>query len=252
MVAAVTEAVLTMENVSFSYTRQPVLEDISLTVYAGDFLGIVGPNGSGKSTLLKLILHLLRPTAGRILLFGTEQSQFRQWTQVGYVPQKATAFHHGFPATVREVVQSGLTASLGLFRRPGASGRKRVDEALEQVGVSGLRDRIIGELSGGQQQRVLIAKALVSGPRLLILDEPTVGVDLQAQEQFYSLLATLRLQGMTLVMVSHDIGVVTEHVGSVACLNRKLYFHGPPADFVARGILGDAYGAAARILHHAH
>lgn len=247
------DPVLIMDNVSFRYGRQPVLENIDMTVSAGDFLGIVGPNGSGKSTLLKLILRLLRPTSGSIRLFGQELSRFTQWTNIGYVPQKATAFHHGFPATVREVVQSGLTAKLGLLRLPGKQGRTSVDDALAQVGVLDLKHRIIGELSGGQQQRVLIAKALVARPSLLILDEPTVGVDLEAQERFYALLDDLRAkEGMTLVMVSHDIGVVTEHVGSVACLNRKMFFHGPPSEFWKQDVLQQAYGSAARILHHAH
>lgn len=247
------EPVLVLDQVSFRYGHRLVLENINLTVLPGDFLGIVGPNGSGKSTLLKTILRLLRPSEGQISLFGIKQENFHQWTKIGYVPQNATAFHHGFPATVQEVVLSGLTASLGLFKRPGTAEHHRVVEALEQVGVADLRNRIIGELSGGQQQRVLIAKALVSRPALLILDEPTVGVDLAAQEQFYNLLVTLRKEeGMTLILVSHDIGVVTEHVGNVACLNRKLYFHGAPADFWAKDCLGETYGSAARVLRHAH
>lgn len=248
-----TEPVLSLKDVDFYYGQRQVLDTINLTVCPGDFLGIVGPNGSGKSTLLKLILRLLQPTSGCIRLFGTEQDRFRQWTKIGYVPQKATAFHHGFPATVQEVVMSGFTASLGLFKRPGAAERSRVHEALEQVGVGDLCGRIIGELSGGQQQRVLIAKALVARPALLILDEPTVGVDVEAQERFYDLLAQLRRdQGMTLILVTHDIGVITEHVDSVACLNKKLYFHGPPAEFCLQDALQHAYGSAARVLHHAH
>lgn len=247
------EPVLVLDQVSFHYGYRLVLENINLTVWPGDFLGIVGPNGSGKSTLLKIILRLLRPSQGQVSLFGQSQEKFHQWTKIGYVPQNATSFHHGFPATVQEVVLSGLTASLGLFKRPGVKGQRRVSEALEQVGVAELRNRVIGELSGGQQQRVLIAKALVSRPALLILDEPTVGVDLAAQEQFYNLLLELRkAEGMTLILVSHDVGVITEHVCSVACLNRKLYFHGAPADFWAKDCLGQTYGSAARVLRHAH
>ncbi len=247
------EPVLVLDQVSFHYGHRQVLENINLTVWPGDFLGIVGPNGSGKSTLLKIILRLLRPSEGQVSLFGLRQEKFHQWTKIGYVPQNANSFHHGFPATVQEVVLSGLTASLGLFKRPGAEEHQYVVEALEQVGVAGLRKRVIGELSGGQQQRVLIAKALVSRPALLILDEPTVGVDLAAQEQFYNLLSELRKEaGMTLILVSHDIGVVTEHVGSVACLNRKLYFHGAPADCWAKDFFSQTYGSAARVLRHAH
>jgi len=242
-----------LERVFFHYGQRFVLENINLTVWPGDFLGIVGPNGSGKSTLLKIILRLLRPSSGQIQIFGLEQEKFRQWPKIGYIPQSTPALYRGFPATVQEMVLSGLTASLGLFKRPGAEENNRVTKALEQVGVADLRKRIIGELSGGQQQRVLIAKALVSRPSLLILDEPTVGVDVAAQEQFYDLLAELRQEdGMTLILVSHDVGVVTEHVSSVACLNRKLYFHGAPADFWSQDSLCQTYGSAVRVLRHAH
>ncbi|MCW3489195.1 metal ABC transporter ATP-binding protein [Dethiobacter alkaliphilus] len=247
------EPVLKLEHVFFHYGRRLVLDDVNLTVTPGDFLGIVGPNGSGKSTLLKIVLGLLQPTAGSVSLFGQSRKNFRQWSRIGYVAQNSTAFNYGFPATVREVVMSGLTASLGLLRFAGVRERRRVAEVLEQTGVADLQDRLIGELSGGQQQRVFIARALVSRPELLILDEPTVGVDMEAQERFYELLETLRSEaGMTLMMVSHDIGVVTEQVDNVACLNKKMFFHGSPADFLSQDTLTRVYGPAARILHHAH
>ena len=247
------EPVLQLEQVFFHYGRRLVLDDINLSVFPGDFLGVVGPNGSGKSTLLKIVLGLLQPTAGNVAVLGQDRKKFRQWNRIGYVAQNAIAFNYGFPATVREVVMSGLTASLGLFRRAGARERQRVAEVLEQTGVTDLQDRLVGELSGGQQQRVFIARALVSRPELLILDEPTVGVDVEAQERFYELLDELRREeGITLMMVSHDIGVVTEHVDNVACLNKKMYFHGSPADFMSQDTLTRVYGPAARILHHAH
>lgn len=248
-----TEPVLQLENVTFNYGNTMVLDNIRLSVCRGDFLGIVGPNGSGKSTLLKIVLGLLRPAAGHVRLFGNDLSSFRDWSRIGYVPQKATAFSHGFPATVHEVVLSGLTGHLGLFRRPGRREQNRVDSVLADVGVTDLQSRLVGELSGGQQQRVLIARVLVSQPELLILDEPTVGVDLEAQARFYSLLAELRQQNnLTLIMVSHDIGVVTEHVTSVACLNKKLYFHGTASEFCSGNTLALVYGPNARVLHHAH
>ncbi|MBS4031799.1 MAG: metal ABC transporter ATP-binding protein [Clostridiales bacterium] len=247
------EPILELSHVSFSYGAKIVLDDINLTIESGDFLGIVGPNGSGKSTLLKILMGLLRPSAGTVKLFGIERHLFRQWTRVGYVAQNVTAFNHGFPATVEEAVMSGLTAALGIFKRPGRPERQMVEDALENAGVCDLKTRMVGELSGGQQQRVFIARALVSRPQLLILDEPTVGVDVDAQERFYELLTTLRKeQGITLLMVSHDIGVVTEQVQSVACLNKKLYFHGSPAEFWSGDTLSRLYGSKARVLHHAH
>jgi zinc transport system ATP-binding protein len=248
-----TEFILELEHVSFHYGSRPVLDDINLLVPAGDFLGIVGPNGSGKSTLLKIIVGLLRPSGGKVKLFGVEQEKFRDWTRIGYVAQNATAFNHSFPATVAETVMAGMIPSLGLFRRPGKQERLQVEEALESVDVQQIRNSTIGELSGGQQQRVFIARALVSRPKLLILDEPTVGVDLETKDRFYDLLTTLRKDhGITLMMVSHDIGVVTEQVQSVACLNKKLYFHGTPGDFWSENTLNQVYGSTARVLHHSH
>ncbi len=245
--------ILELKHMSFQYGNRQVLEDISLTVPSGDFLGIVGPNGSGKSTLLKIIVGLLRPSGGSIKLFGVEQGRFRDWTKIGYVAQNVTAFNHSFPATVGETVMAGLISSLGLFRRPGKREKMQVDEALENVGALDIKNSTIGELSGGQQQRVFIARALASQPKLLILDEPTVGVDLENKERFYDLLINLRRQhGITLLMVSHDIGVVTEQVQSVACLNKKLYFHGNPSDFWSEDTLSRVYGTTARVLHHSH
>jgi zinc transport system ATP-binding protein len=247
------QPILELEHVSFHYGARPVLEDINFTVPAGDFLGIVGPNGSGKSTLLKIIVGLLRPSSGKVRLFGVDHDRFKEWTKIGYVAQNVAAFNHSFPATVTETVMAGLTASLGLFNRPGKEERMQVEEALESVDVLSLKNNTIGELSGGQQQRVFIARALVSRPRLLILDEPTVGVDMENKERFYELLTVLRKQhGITLMMVSHDIGVVTEQVQSVACLNKKLYFHGTPGDFWSEDTLYRVYGPAARVLHHSH
>jgi len=247
----VPEPVLELAKITFYYGDMLVLDNVSMTVFSGDFLGIVGPNGSGKSTLLKIIAGLLKPASGTVRFFGTERENFRQWTRIAYVAQNVTSFNYGFPATIGETVMTGLTASLGLLRRPGRRERQLVEESLASVGLASLKNRLIGELSGGQQQRVFIARALVASPDLLLLDEPTVGVDVEAKERFYELLAELREQrGLTLLMVSHDIGVVAEQVRSVACLNRKLYFHGPPAEFWTEDVLCQAYGSAARVLHH--
>ncbi len=243
--------VLDLDKITFYYGDRMVLDRVSLTVFSGDFLGIVGPNGSGKSTLLKIIAGLLRPAAGSVRVFGVERENSRRETRIGYVAQNVTSFNQGFPATVEEIVLAGLTASLGLLRRPGRRERLLVEETLESVGLADLRERLIGELSGGQQQRTFIARALVAEPALLLLDEPTVGVDADAKDKFYELLATLRRErGLTLLMVSHDVGVVAEQVQNIACLNGKLYFHGPPAEFRAEDMLCQAYGSAVRILHH--
>jgi zinc transport system ATP-binding protein len=241
-----------LEDVDFAYGAEPVLERINLTVEPGDFLGIIGPNGSGKTTLLRIVLGLLPPTRGAVRLFGHPPSAFRQWGRLGYVPQKAT-LDRALPVTVREVVATGLLPSLGPFARIGAAERQRIGEVLGQVGMEAHAAARIGALSPGQQQRVLIARALVSNPELQILDEPTGGVDPEAQTSFYALLHHLhRERDVTLILVSHDIGVVAKEVTKLACLNRRLIFHGRPGDFLGDAALAALYGPAVRVVSHDH
>lgn len=244
-----------LHDVSFGYGSDLVLDSVSLTVDRGDYLGLIGPNGSGKTTLLKLILGILpAPRQGQIELFGTPIQRFREWWRIGYVAQKAASFNSGFPATVEEVVFTGRAPRRGLFRPFTAADRQAVYEALERVGMLAYKDRLIGRLSGGQQQRVFIARALVSQPELLILDEPTVGVDASAEAQFYQLIRTLRREmGLTVILVSHDIGVVGHEVSRLACLNRRLFYHGSPDDFGTDEQLCELYGHHVhRIRHHHH
>ena len=237
-----------LEDMAFGYGEVRVLDGINLTVEPGDFLGIIGPNGSGKTTLLRIMLGLLEPTRGSVRLFGHSPTSFRQWGRLGYVPQRAM-LDPTLPATVHEVVATGLVPTLGLFGRIGAAQKKRIDDVLGHVGMLGHATARIGALSTGQQQRVLIARALVSNPELLILDEPTGGVDPEAQTSFYALLQHLnRERDVTLILVSHDIGVVAKEVTKLACLNRRLIFHGRPADFLDSelvrylGVPGQAIG----------
>ena len=241
-----------LEDVDFDYGAGPVLERINLTVEAGDFLGIIGPNGSGKTTLLRIILGLLPPTRGAVRLFGHPPGAFGQWGRLGYVPQRAL-LDPGLPATVHEVVASGLVPSLGLFRRIGPAERRRIGDALAHVAMQDDAAAHIGALSPGLQQRVLIARALVSNPELLILDEPTGGVDPEAQSSFYALLRHLnRERDVTLILVSHDIAVVAQEVTKLACLNRRLVFHGPPGEFLSDAALAALYGPAVRVVSHRH
>lgn len=248
------EPVLQVEGVTFSYGRQTVLEDVRLTVEAGDFLGLVGPNGSGKTTLIKCILGLLQPQRGHIRLFGQPLSR-RNRLRIGYVSQKANSFNANFPATVFEVVSTGLYGTIGLIKRLSRNDKMLVDQVIEQVGLTPYRKQPIGQLSGGQQQRVFIARALVNRPELFILDEPTVGVDTRSVEQFYNLLQDLRRKyQLTILLVTHDIGVMTSKVNRVACLNKRLFFHGDSEEFRARqhDILSHAYGHDVQLLEHAH
>jgi len=241
-----------LEDVDFSHGEVRVLEGINLTVAPGDFLGIIGPNGSGKTTLLRIMLGLLEPERGHVRLFGHVPSSFRQWGRLGYVPQKSM-LDPNLPATVQEVVATGLVPALGLFGRVGAAERARIAEVLGQVGMAAQTGARIGTLSTGQQQRVLIARALVSNPELLILDEPTGGVDPEAQTSFYALLHHLnREREVTLILVSHDIGVVAKEVTKLACLNRRLIFHGRPGDFLSDAALTALYGPSVRVVSHQH
>ncbi len=245
--------VVELEDVCFGYDGEKVLAEVSLHIRRGDFLGIIGPNGSGKTTLLRIMLGLLRSECGSVRLFGEDVRTFHDWHRIGYVPQKAVAFESRFPANVFEVVMSGRTGRAGLARPFGARDRDAGLRALETVGMAGYRDRLIGRLSAGQQQRVFIARALASSPDLLVLDEPTVGVDLDAQEQFYGLLRRLnRDLGTTLVLVSHDIAVIAQEVTQLACLNRTLVFHGSPEEAIHSGAIAQMYRASSWMVSHHH
>ena len=220
------EKIIEFKNVTFSYGKQPAVDKATFSIDKGDFVGMIGPNGSGKTTVVKLMLGLLTPDSGSIRIFGKEISGFHDWQRVGYVPQKATNFDQNFPASVFEVASMGLVSKAGLMKQLSKADHGAVEKALEVAGISGLRNSRIGDLSGGQQQRVFIARALVSEPDLLILDEPTVGVDQKAQHEFYLLLGELnRKRGMTLVLISHDVGVVAKNAGKIACVNAGVTMH---------------------------
>jgi len=245
------EPVIQIKNASFSYGSAPVLESISLAVEPGEFLGIVGPNGSGKSTLLDLMVGLRQPDSGTVRLFGEPATDFAAGERIGYVPQDATTVAREMPITVREVVRMGRYPRR-LVGRFSAADRQAVDDALEQVGIADLAARRVGRLSGGQRQRVFIARALAAEADLLALDEPTVGVDAESREAFYELLADLNRSGLTIILIDHDIGVVTTYATEIACLNRRLYFDGDPNEFVATDALAEAYGTDQHVLHHNH
>ena len=244
-------SVVELRDVTFSYGGRPVVDGVSLDVAEGAFLGFVGPNGSGKTTLLELMVGLHRPDSGSVTLFDRPAHAFAEADRVGYVPQNVAAADTEMPATVREVVRMGRYPHK-LFGRFDRSDRRAVDAALDRVGIRTLEDRRIGRLSGGQRQRAFIARALAAEADLLVLDEPTVGVDAESRDAFYDLLHELNDEGLTVVLVEHDIGTVTTHASEIACLNRRLYFHGDPEGFVETGALAEAYGSAQHVVHHDH
>lgn len=243
-----------VQDLNFGYGDERVLESVSLDIHRGEYVGLIGPNGSGKSTLLKLMLGILpRPSGSTVDLFGTPVERLKERWRIGYVAQKAASFNSGFPATVEEVVLTGLAPRRGLFRFFSKADKGAAGAALDAVGMTEFKDRLIGNLSGGQQQRVFIARALIAQPELLILDEPTVGVDMRAEQQFYGLIRALRESlGLTVILVSHDVGAVGHEVTTLLCLNKRLHYHGTPAHFGSDEQLCELYGHPVRNVHHHH
>ena len=235
-----------LRNVSFSYGGPLVLENIDLDIEEGEFLGLVGPNASGKSTLLKVMLGLYRPTMGRVRVFGREPSDARR--TIGYVPQFAT-FRRDFPISVSDMVLLGRLGATRAFGGYRAEDRQAAERALKEAHVWDVRSRPIGTLSGGQLQRALVARALVSDPRMLILDEPTANVDVRAEEDIFQLFRKLN-ERMSIVVVSHDIGFISQYVRRVACLNRTLVCH--TTDDITGEVIAQLYGTPVRLIDHSH
>ncbi len=250
-----TESVVSIKNVYYAYEDKTILNNVNLEIKHGVFMGLVGPNGGGKTTLIKLILGLIKPVQGEILLFGQPINKFKDWNRIGFVSQKSNAFNKGFPATVYEIVSMGLTAKVGYFKFFKAHHKQKILQAIDQVGMLEYAYQNIGNLSGGQQQRVFIARALVSDPELIILDEPTVGVDFENVRRFYDLLHQINDErDITLLLVTHDTGTMTEHATDIVCLNKVLHFHGNPEKYTAltEKDLSQFYGHPVHIVTHDH
>ncbi|TKX43726.1 metal ABC transporter ATP-binding protein [Halorubrum sp. ARQ200] len=239
------EPIIELSDVDFGYTAATVVEDISLRIDPGEYVAVVGPNGSGKSTLMKLMLGLLEPDEGSARLFGEPSHKFDDGSRLGYVAQHASASKE-MPITVREVVKMGRFPHVG-FGRLSSEDWAIVDDALDTVGMSAFANRRVTQLSGGQRQRAFIALALASEADLLVLDEPTVGVDAESVEAFYELLEALNDDGITVLLIEHDLGAVTDNADRVVCLNGEIYFDGPTDEFVESDALSRAFGAAAAL-----
>lgn len=216
------EELVSLRDVWVYYGNVAVLEGVNLSIKQHDLLGIIGPNGGGKTTLLKVILGLVKPSSGEVAVLGSTPQRNRKF--IGYVAQNSLV-DRDFPMSVWEVVLMGRYGKVGLIKRFSDDDKKAAYKALETVEMLDYKDKQIGRLSGGEQQRVFIARALVAEPKILLLDEPTTGVDTRVQTKFYELLARLK-QSMAIVLVSHDISAVSIHVDKIACLNHRLYYHG--------------------------
>ncbi len=244
-------AIVHVDNVSYTYGETLALNDVSLTIESGDFLGLIGPNGSGKTTLLNVMLGLLTPDTGHVTLFGDPIDTFDAGHRIGYVSQKSTEKGDSMPVTVTEAVTMGRFAHAGTGRL-SPHDQRAVTDALERVDITDIADRQLRSLSGGQQQRAYIARALASDADLLALDEPTVGLDAESRDSFYGLLNDLNDEGITIILIEHDIGVVTDHASHIACLNTELFHHGDPQSFHESDALERAYGSSGRMVGHHH
>jgi zinc transport system ATP-binding protein len=246
--------IIELRQVSFAYNdEQPALNKIDFVVHQGDYLGLVGPNGAGKTTLLKIILHQLKADSGQVFLFGQPIEKFKDWKKISYVPQQATNFDLNFPATVWEVVAMGRFSSIGLFKRLGKPDNKIIDDALRQVDLWDLRQRLIGDLSGGQKQRVFIARALAAQAEVIFLDEPTTGVDQSSQDEFYKFLKKLNAKlGLTLILITHDIERIVQEAMHIACLDKTLVCHDSPQKFLTNTHSTKLLGHEMKILPHRH
>jgi zinc transport system ATP-binding protein len=237
-----------IDRLSYAYSGNLVLDNISFTIDEGDILGIIGPNGAGKTTLFSCMLGLLDDYTGTIKILGDDikKKNRKVFKSIGYIPQKKT-IEQNFPATVEEIVSLGITTI-------GKTSKEKIALALETVGLLAQKDSRVGELSGGQQQRVLIAKAMVNNPKLLILDEPVTGIDLEMQNRFYSLLKNLNQENkITIIWASHDLDAVNRFATSVACINRSMFFHGKAYEFFENPDLLKAYSESSMQAHmHLH
>jgi len=243
---ATPDPVLRVRDLHFAYAAQPVLEGVDLTVHRGEFLAIIGPNGGGKSTLLKLVLGVLLPQRGSIEVLGRSAARARPG--VGYCPQHV-AFRRDFPLRVVDVVLHGRLGLPGTRWRYRAQDRQMVAATLDRVGIAALAQRPLTALSGGQLQRVLVARALVTEPDLLLLDEPAAHLDERAANDLADLLATLA-GPMAVVVVTHDLDFLSQHVSRVACVNRRLWCH-HPAEIDGR-VIDRLYRHPLRGIEHDH
>ncbi|MBY7144019.1 metal ABC transporter ATP-binding protein [Virgibacillus sp. NKC19-3] len=249
------EPVVSMKNISYAYEQSNVLQHVNFEIPRGAFMGLLGPNGGGKTTLVKLILGVLKPDSGSIQLLNQPIERFKEWDKFGFVSQKANSFNKGFPATVYEVVSMGLTAKVGYLRFFKKQHKEKILQAIDQVGMLDYAYKNVGNLSGGQQQRVFIARSLVNEPELLILDEPTVGVDNENVRRFYDLLHQLNEErNITLLLVTHDTSTMTKHATDIVCLNKTLHFHGNPDEYtsLSEKDLSGFYGYPVNIVTHAN
>lgn len=236
--------IVEIRDMAYAYAGEAVLQNVGLDIRQGDFMAVIGPNGGGKTTLLKLMLGILKPDRGTVRIFGTQPRAAA--SRIGYVPQDIHV-NRGFPISVQDVVSMGRVRGGGGWRPFSKKDMAIVQQALERVEMWNLRSRRMDELSGGQRQRVFLARALVSKPEILFLDEPMSSVDTKGQTDFYDYLLELN-RTVTIVVVSHDAMILSSHAKSVACVNRQLFFHNAPE--ITKDMLEMAYHCPVELIGH--
>ena len=241
------EPIVEIKAVTCGYEKQEVLTDVSLTIMPGDFVGLLGPSGSGKTTLLRTVLGAVDLYEGEVLVNGVATTKKRP--RVGYVPQLET-IDWNFPVTVQEVVMMGRTMENKLFPWYRKEEKDLAAEMMSRLGILDLADRHIRELSGGQQQRVFLARALISSPQLLLLDEPTSGVDIKTRDDVMHLLHDLNHDGVTIIITTHEINAVAVHLPWIVCLAGRILAEGPPSEVITTEILRLTYGAEMPVIHY--
>lgn len=249
---ATPKSIITFSHATFGFPGVVALADLSLDIHEGEYVGIIGPNGSGKTTLCRAMLGLISPIEGSLQIFdcACEELRCHHRARIGYLPQKGTLDPH-FPITVLEAVMMGRYGALGLFRRPGRQDRDIALHALENVGMHDHWNAQLGHLSGGQQQRVLIARALAQQPQVLLLDEPTTGLDIVTQHSVLDLIKRLhRDLGLTVLLVTHDINMIKNHVDRLILLKTRLFAAGPPEEVLRADVLQQVYGKDLVISEH--
>lgn len=233
-----------VKEVWFSYGRETVLENVNITLKERDFLGVIGPNGGGKTTLLKVLLGLLKPSRGEVRVLGGPPESVMH--RIGYMPQD-TGINKNFPISVTDAVLMGALSRSSLMRGYRAQDRERADQLIRGLNLWDCRRRFIGQLSGGQRQKVLLARALISGPELLLLDEPTASIDSRSRTEIYDYLNELN-KSATIVVVMHEVLAVSSYIKSIACVNRKLIFH--EQGKITREMMDEAYQCPVDLIAH--
>lgn len=243
-----------VKNLDFEVRGVKILSNVSMEIFEGEYIAIIGPNGGGKTTLIRLLLGLQSPSSGEIKIFGKRYESFKEWHKIGYVPQRASLVDTNFPATVEDIVSMGRVASRKLFSGASQEDKNAVEDAMQKMDVLSLKEKMVGTLSGGQRQRVMIARALASNPKILILDEPNTGVDVASQQRFYALLAKLNIEEkITILFITHDVGVIVDNIQRLFTINQKVTICNNPKEAMSCEDMSLLYGINAHLIHnHKH